>query len=109
MNAITRVVGVRPNFGLHGINITFANLLISLLVLSVMLSAFGVVYFKDLNRRMFINYQNQLQMRQQYEIEWGKLLLEESAWSTQARVQQIAQDQLNMEVPQQSDVVLIQD
>ena len=77
------------------------------LMIAVLISAFAVVYVKDLNRRLFIQYQQlQVQHNQLY-IDWGKLLLEQSAWSTQARVQRVAQQQLHMVTPTPNQVALV--
>ena len=77
-----------------------------MLMMTVLLSAFAVVYVKDLNRRLFIQYQQLQASHNQLYINWGKLLLEQSAWSTQARVQHIAQQQLHMVSPTPNQVVL---
>lgn len=62
----------------------------------LVLSAFGIIYLKDLNRRLFIQYQSlQIAHDQLYE-DWGKLLLEQSTWATQARIKKIAQNRLSM-------------
>ncbi|OGT47271.1 MAG: cell division protein FtsL [Gammaproteobacteria bacterium RIFCSPHIGHO2_12_FULL_38_11] len=71
-------------------------------------SAFSVIYLKDLSRRLFINYQHLQHVQQRDEVEWSKLLLEEGAWSTQARIQNIANTQLNMVVPAAKQIVMIQ-
>lgn len=108
MNAITRVyheqVGLNP---FAGMVINSYYIAISLLFLAVFALAVGVVYVKDLNRRLFIEYQGLQQMQQQYDIEWGKLLLEQSAWSTQARVQELASHDLNMVMPTRHSITLV--
>ena len=60
-----------------------------------------------LNRRFFIQYQGLQQLQQQYDIDWGKLLLEQSAWSTQARVQSLATYNLNMVMPTRHNITLV--
>jgi cell division protein FtsL len=77
------------------------------LTIAVVLSAFAVVYVKDLNRRLFIQSQGLQMANNKLQVEWGKLLLEQSTWSSQARVQQLAQERLNMKVPSPSEVNLI--
>lgn len=77
------------------------------LTLSVFLTAVGVVYMKDLNRRLFIQYQTLQQTQQQYNVDWGRLLLEQSAWSTQPRIQRLARNQLNMVMPSAQSTQLI--
>src|SRR5690349_10464885 len=69
--------------------------------------AFAVVYVKDLYRRTFIEYQTVQQQQNQAYVDWGKLLLEQSTWSTQARVQTIASSRLNMQAPLPKAVHLI--
>lgn len=91
MNAITRVyhqqIRFNPFVGLISNGRVMAMII---LFLCVFASAVGVVYMKDLNRRLFIQYQGLQQQQQAYNIEWGRLLLEQSTWSTQSRVQNIA-------------------
>lgn len=77
------------------------------LTIAVVLSAFAVVYVKDLNRRLFIQYQGLQTAHTKLHVEWGKLLLEQGTWSSQARIQHLAQEQLNMKIPAPSDVRLI--
>lgn len=81
---------------------------VAVFVVVLLLSAFSVIYLKDLSRRLYIQYQ-QLQYEQQdNEMKWSKLLLEKGAWSTQARVQHIAAAELNMVVPKADEVVLVE-
>lgn len=82
--------------------------LVGVLIFLLVTSAFSVIYLKDLSRRMFIHYQNLQQVQQHDEVEWSKLLLEEGAWSTQARVQDIATTQLDMVMPAVKNVVMIE-
>lgn len=98
--------GIKSNEFWHAIQL---NTVFITLMVAVLFSAFTIVYFKDLNRRYFIQYQNLQQVRQQYENEWSKLLLEQSTWSTQARIQRIAQQQLNMVYPKQQNIVIIRE
>lgn len=78
-----------------------------LLAIIVMLSGLAVVYTADLNRRLFMELQtiqnNQGQIRQEY----GNLLLEQSTWSTEARMESLAQQRLNMSIPPTSKIVII--
>lgn len=84
------------------------QLLVTFFVIVLLASAFSVVYLKDLSRRLFIQYQQLQYQQQQSEEEWSKLLLEKGAWSTQAHVQDVATNELNMVVPKANEVVLIE-
>ncbi len=78
-----------------------------ILMLLVIISALAVVYVADLNRRLFIDYQTAQNTHNQLYIDWGKLLLEQSTWATQARVQTLAEQKLNMQLPTAMDIVMI--
>ncbi len=108
MNAVVRAVASDNTFA-RGvlININLPELKILVLVFLLLVSALGVVYIKDINRRLFIT-QHKLQVQsEQLQSESNKLLLEQSAWAAQARVQRVAQQQLQMQIPPSVDVVVI--
>lgn len=110
MNSITRTYNNQPKATVIpriGVMINSRFMAMIILALTVFASAVGVVYMKDLNRRLFIQYQGLEQAQQQYDVEWGKLLLEQSAWSTQSRVQNIAQHQLGMVTPSRHAITLL--
>ncbi|MDF1795155.1 MAG: cell division protein FtsL [Coxiellaceae bacterium] len=77
------------------------------LVLSIVISAFTLIYVKDLNRRLFIESQSLQAQHQKQTNQWGKLLLEQSTWSAQSRVQSIAQQNLQMVMPSAKSIVLL--
>jgi len=88
--------------------ITLRGMGVTILIFGLLFSALGVIYMKDLNRRLFIQYQALQTQKAQSLIQWGKLLLEQSTWSTQSRIQHIAQKQLGMIVPSAKDIVLVE-
>lgn len=90
-------------------SLTKNSIILAMAIIALLLTAFGVVYLKDLNRRLFIEYQSLQQNRQQYEVEWSKLLLEQSTWSTQSRIQSIAQNQLGMVMPTSKNIVMVEE
>ncbi len=83
--------------------------LLILLVLSILVfvSAISVVYVTHHQRRLFISLQQLQQQRDQMNIEWRKLLLEENSISTTSRVQQKATDELDMKIPATTDIIFI--
>ena len=46
--------------------------------------------------------------RDDLDIEWSQLLLEQSSWATHARVEQVARDNLRMKTPQAADLRIVQ-
>lgn len=107
MNAVTKVITqgaiVRPVFIPFSLQAVWAFILFCM----VFATALGVVYIKDLNRRLFISYQELQSDRNDLTIEYGKLLLEESAYSGQARIQKVAIQKLDMKIPRAKDITLI--
>ena len=81
-------------------------LLISLLIVTF-ISAISVVYTKHYNRKLFVEVQRLETQRDDMEIEWGQLQLEQNTWATQSRIERIAREKLGMFTPQAKDVIYI--
>lgn len=109
MNAATRVIRSRSfsERQAYSWQLSRQSVSVIFLMITLFISAFAVVYLKDYNRRLFIQYQNLQTDRQSAQLQWGKLLLEQSAWSTQARVQQVAEQKLQMVYPQAKDIIIV--
>lgn len=108
MNAVVKAV-ISENTLMRRIALNFQlpELNILVIVFLLLISALGVVYVKDLNRRLFI-IQHRLQVQsEQLQAESNKLLLEQSAWAAQARIQRVAQQQLHMQIPSSANVKVI--
>ncbi len=108
MNAVARAVFAEESF-VKNISFGFElpELKVLVLMLMLLVSALGVVYVKDLNRRLSISYHKLQVETEQLQIQSNKLLLEQSAWGAQARVQIVAQTQLQMQIPPSTDVMMI--
>jgi len=78
-----------------------------LLVVSVMASAIAVVYSKHSNRKLFVELQQLKKNIDELNIEWGRLQLEEGAWSDHGRIEKIARTKLNMKLPGIDSVVYL--
>lgn len=93
--------------GQSSIVLPLPEIRILLLFLGILLSALFLIYVKDLNRRLFIESEDLQQVSQQLVVEHDRLVLEDSTWASTARIQQIAETELNMKLPTQNDVVLV--
>lgn len=83
------------------------HIVVALLVVLNLTTAFALVYTKDMHRRLFIQYQG-LQMTHLLQSnQWSKLLLEQSTWSSQSRVQQLATTRLGMVSPNPHKIVMV--
>jgi cell division protein FtsL len=84
------------------------RVLIAVLWVAVLASALGVVYGKQEARNRFNELQKLTTQRDDLDIEWGQLQLEQSTWATHGRVEQVAHDDLGMVTPQTSDLRIVQ-
>jgi cell division protein FtsL len=81
---------------------------IALLGLAVLASSLGVIYGKHQARNRFTELQRLTRERDELDIEWGQLQLEQSTWATNGRVESVARDDLHMVIPQASDLRIVQ-
>jgi len=82
-------------------------LFVMILLIVTFVSAISVVYVKHYNRKLFVELQQMEKQRDDMEIEWGKLQLEQNTWATHARIERIAKEKLQMITPDTSDVIYI--
>lgn len=81
---------------------------VALLIAALFLSALAVIDARHENRVLFAQLQQLRQQRDQLNVEWGQLLLEQSTWSTHARIEQLATQQLDMQMPSHAHIVVVQ-
>lgn len=84
------------------------RLLVALLWVAVLCSSLGVIYAKQESRNRFNELQRLTKARDDLDIEWGQLQLEQSTWATHGRVEQVARDDLHMVIPQATDLRIVQ-
>src|SRR5690606_30577849 len=53
-------------------------------------SALALVYTKHESRKLFIELERLTAVRDELNIEWGRLQIEQSTWATHARIEQVA-------------------
>jgi cell division protein FtsL len=75
---------------------------------AVLGSAAGVVYVKHEARTLFVELEKLSGERDRLNIEWGRLQLEQSAWSAHGFVEQVANRQLHMTMPKATEVKIVQ-
>ncbi len=77
------------------------------LMVCVVISAVGVVYAKHQSRKLFVEWQALQKGRDDLDIEWGQLQLEQSTWATHGRIEGAAGAKLGMEIPEPNQVVVL--
>lgn len=83
--------------------------LLFVLFLVFFLSGLKVVEVTHQNRVSFSQLQEMRDEANSLQVEWGQLLIEQSTFGLEGRIEQAATQQLKMRVPQMSRVVLLVD
>ena len=84
-----------------------ARTLVWLLLGLVLVSALGVVYTSHQSRRLFVRLQALEAERDELNIQWGRLLLEQGTLATPGLVESIARDRLGMRPPPPEQIVIL--
>ena len=79
-----------------------------LLGVAVFLSALALIDSRHQNRILFEQTQQLREQRDQLNVEWGRLLLEQSTWSTHAYIEQSATQKLGMSTPANPEILVVQ-
>jgi len=80
---------------------------VCLLWFAALASAAGAIYCTHRAREKFVELERLNARRDNLEIEWGQLQLEQSAWSTQAFVERMASTRLRMAMPPPKEIEII--
>lgn len=70
-------------------------------------SAAGAIWCKHRSREMFVELESLNARRDNLEIQWGQLQLEQSAWSTHAFVERVASTKLRMATPPPKEIEIV--
>jgi cell division protein FtsL len=82
-------------------------IIIAILIVAVMGSAIGVIYSKHQTRKFFVSLQKIHKQVDELNIDWGRLQLEQSAWSSHGRIEKIARKKLHMTLPKADEILYI--
>jgi cell division protein FtsL len=81
--------------------------LVGILIVLVTASAIAVVYMRHQHRLSYVALQSAQQERDDLNIEWGQLLLEQSTWAMHRRVEAEANRKLGMVTPNPDQIMVI--
>ena len=82
-------------------------IMLTLLILGAIASAIGVVYARHRHRQAFIALSALERTRDELNIEFGRLQLEQATWAETNRIDQIARNQLGMKFPEGAEIVVL--
>lgn len=106
---VGRIVSGAGEFSGWAASLSFSwrPVVLMLLLVSAVLSALGVIYSAFLYRQAFNHQQQQFQQRDALEVEWGQLLLEQSALAAHSRIETTVTKRLDMYVPAPDEIVVV--
>jgi cell division protein FtsL len=81
--------------------------IVLLLLIAVIGSALGVIYAREQNRRLFVDYTQLIKDHDDLNVEFSRLQLEQATWAETNRIEQVARGQLGMVTPDAASTVLI--
>ena len=85
-----------------------ASLGLVMLLVAVLGSGLSIVYTTHQSRFAFNELQELKDQSNQLETEWGQLLIEQSTFGVEGRIDQKAAEQLQMQVPELSKIIMVE-
>ena len=82
--------------------------LVFVFAVGCVLSAMALIYTKHESRKLFVELEQLTQQRDQLNIEWGQLQIEQSTWAQHARIEQVAIDDLSLVRPGATEILVIE-
>ncbi|WP_454832072.1 cell division protein FtsL [Pseudoxanthomonas wuyuanensis] len=83
------------------------RVLLVVLILATVASAIGVIYARHRHRLLFVELSRLERDRDELNIEFGRLQLEQATVAESNRIDQIARTRLGMKFPEAADVVVV--
>lgn len=84
-----------------------ARIFVAVLVLGNIVSAIGVVNARHQHRQLFVQLTRLERARDELNVDFGRLQLEQATWAESNRIDQIARTRLGMKFPETADIVVI--
>lgn len=76
---------------------------------AVLAIALATVHARHDARKLFVELQQLQQERDELDIDWGRLRLEQSTHATHALIENVAREQLQMSVPGAAEIVILRE
>ncbi|MDJ0940393.1 MAG: cell division protein FtsL [Woeseiaceae bacterium] len=83
-------------------------LLVFVFAVVCVVSAMALVYTKHESRKLFVELEQLTRERDELNIEWGQLQIEQSTWATHARIEKVAADDLQLKRPKTEEIYVIE-
>jgi cell division protein FtsL len=81
---------------------------VNLVLLAVLVAcALSLITARHQSRKLFVALERAQAEGRAYDVEYGRLLLEQSTWGMPARVEKIAREELRMQLPDASRIEVV--
>jgi len=84
-----------------------SRVLLVALILACVGSAIAVIYARYSHRQLFVELTRLERERDELNIEFGRLQLEQATWAEANRIDQLAQQRIGMKFPEVDDIVVV--
>ncbi len=84
-----------------------SRFLAAVLLLAVVGTAIAVVYERYRHRQLFVELTRLERERDELNIEFGRLQLEQATWAQANRIDQVARERLGMRFPEADEIVVV--
>jgi cell division protein FtsL len=90
------------------VNVQTKTAVLSLaLAMLVVISAIACVFSRHESRMQFTKLQSLISQRDALEVDWGRLQIEQSTWSTHSRVERLARKSMAMRNPAPEEILVV--
>ena len=83
------------------------RVLLAMLVVANVITALAIVETRQRHRQLFVQVTKLEKARDDLNIEFGRLQLEQATWAESNRIDQVARDRLGMKFPEGNEIVVI--
>lgn len=83
------------------------RLLLVLLIIANVVTALLVVFARHEHRQLFVQLNKLQRDRDELNIEFGRLQLEQATWAESNRIDQVARERIGMKFPEGAETVVI--
>lgn len=83
------------------------HVLIAILLAANVITAVGVVHARHDYRQLYVDLTRLERARDELNIDFGRLQLEQATWAMSNRVDQVARERLGMRFPETAEIVVV--
>ena len=83
------------------------RILLGVLIVANVITALGVVNARHQYRQLYVEQTRLTHIRDELNIDFGRLQLEQATWAETNRIDQVARTRLGMKFPETADIVVI--